>query len=127
MALRAPAGLRAKPARRGDRQRGGGCRRDTAPRPRGTKSRGNRTGEVWKVGSIDRVAKSIVETQEIEGSAAPSRARKAIRAGDVLVSTVRPNLNAVAVVPDHLDGEIASTGFAVLRPKRQGLSERCLY
>jgi type I restriction enzyme S subunit len=38
-----------------------------------------------------------------------------VRAGDVLVSTVRPNLNAVAVVPDELDGEIASTGFCVLR------------
>ena len=36
--------------------------------------------------------------------------------GDVLVSTVRPNLNAVAVVDDGLDGAIASTGFCVLRP-----------
>lgn len=79
------------------------------------------------ISSIDRLWKRIIEAQEIEGSAAPSRARKAIRAGDVLVSTVRPNLNAVAVVPDHLDGEIASTGFAVLRPKRQGLSARYLY
>lgn len=28
----------------------------------------------------------------------------------------RPNLNAVALVPDALDGQIASTGFDVLRP-----------
>jgi type I restriction enzyme S subunit len=41
-----------------------------------------------------------------------------VRAGDILVSTVRPNLNAVAVVPDDLDGEIASTGFCVLRPNK---------
>lgn len=79
------------------------------------------------ISSIDRLWKRITEAQEIKGPAAPSRARKAIRAGDVLVSTVRPNLNAVAVVPDNLDGEIASTGFAVLRPKRQGLSARYLY
>jgi type I restriction enzyme S subunit len=32
------------------------------------------------------------------------------------VSTVRPNLNSVAVVPEKLDGAIGSTGFSVLRP-----------
>lgn len=46
---------------------------------------------------------------------APGRARRRIRAGDVLVSTVRPNLRAFAVVPSALDGEVASTGFAVVR------------
>lgn len=35
--------------------------------------------------------------------------------GDVLVSMTRPNLNAVAMVPKNLDGQIASTGFDVLR------------
>ena len=48
---------------------------------------------------------------------APGRARRRIRANDVLVSTVRPNLRAFAVVPEDLDGEVASTGFAVLRAK----------
>ena len=58
---------------------------------------------------------------------APSRARKLIRANDVLVSTVRPNLNAVAIVPDHLDGEIASTGFSVLRPNPDLIHPRFLF
>jgi type I restriction enzyme S subunit len=79
------------------------------------------------ISSIDRIRKMVVEAAEVEGSAAPSRARKAIRAGDVLVSTVRPNLNAVAIVPEDLDGEIASTGFSVLRPRKEQLSERYLY
>jgi len=35
------------------------------------------------------------------------------------VSTVRPNLNAVAVVPPELDGATASTGFTVLRPSEE--------
>ncbi|MDP2858113.1 MAG: restriction endonuclease subunit S [Bacillota bacterium] len=38
-----------------------------------------------------------------------------VREGDVLVSTTRPNLNAVAMVPPHLDDQICSTGFCVLR------------
>lgn len=50
---------------------------------------------------------------------APGRARRLIRSGDVLVSTVRPNLRAFAQVPSSLDGEVASTGFAVLRANRE--------
>ena len=49
-------------------------------------------------------------------SEAPSRARKLIRSGDVLVSTVRPERRTVGVVQSSLDGAICSTGFAVLRP-----------
>ena len=46
---------------------------------------------------------------------APGRARRVIRAYDVLVSTVRPYLRGFALVPEYLDGAIASTGFTVLR------------
>jgi type I restriction enzyme S subunit len=45
----------------------------------------------------------------------------------VLVSTVRPNLNAVAIVPEELDGATASTGFAVLRPDPTKIEARYLY
>lgn len=48
---------------------------------------------------------------------APGRARRIVRAHDVIVSTVRPNLRAFAQVPATLDGEVASTGFAVVRSK----------
>jgi len=67
------------------------------------------------IASVDKDAKRITAALEMRGAEAPSRARKEVRAGDVLVSTVRPNLNAVALVPDDLDGQIASTGFCVLR------------
>ncbi len=58
---------------------------------------------------------------------APSRARQLIQQDDVLVSTVRPNLNAVASVPNDLAGEIASTGFCVLRADPTQLYARYLY
>lgn len=57
----------------------------------------------------------LVGCKEIPTAEAPSRARKLVRAGDVLVSTVRPERGAVGVVPPSLDGAICSTGFAVLR------------
>lgn len=52
---------------------------------------------------------------EIEYRLAPSRARRVIRNGDVLMSTVRPNLNAFAYCNIPPGNYIASTGFAVLR------------
>ncbi len=68
------------------------------------------------IGSVDRERKTIVGAESISGANAPSRARKQVLAGDVLVSMTRPNLNAVALVSSELDGQIASTGFEVLRP-----------
>jgi restriction endonuclease S subunit len=49
--------------------------------------------------------------------AAPSRARRVVVDGDVLVSTVRPNLKAFALLRNLPDRVLASTGFAVLRAK----------
>ena len=51
-------------------------------------------------------------------SDAPSRARKLIRSGDILISTVRPERRTVGVVGEELDGGICSTGFAVFRLHR---------
>ncbi|MGB2728942.1 MAG: restriction endonuclease subunit S [Halobacteriota archaeon] len=68
------------------------------------------------ISSIDNISKRIVEARTILGKDAPSRARQSIKANDVLIATTRPNLNAVALLPSKLDGEICSTGFCVLRP-----------
>ena len=44
---------------------------------------------------------------------APSRARRIVQSGDILISTVRPNLLGFAQVSDEFNDCIASTGFAV--------------
>lgn len=67
------------------------------------------------ISAIDRTAKTIASPTRILGAAAPSRARQLVHANDILISTVRPNLNNVAVVPADLDGATASTGFFVFR------------
>ncbi|MCC4820190.1 restriction endonuclease subunit S [Vibrio lentus] len=54
---------------------------------------------------------------------APSRARRVIQVGDILLSTVRPNLKGFAKVTDKYADKIASTGFAVLTPKSQVSSD----
>ena len=79
------------------------------------------------ISTIDKDAKSIISPPIITGAEAPSRARKEVCAGDVLVSTVRPNLNAVTIVPPELEGQIASTGFCVLRANPKILDKRYLF
>ncbi len=48
---------------------------------------------------------------------APSRAQRILRNGDVLMSTVRPNLMAHLFYHEQVPNAICSTGFAVLRAK----------
>lgn len=47
---------------------------------------------------------------------APSRARRQVKHGDIIVSTVRTYLKAIAPVENPPDNLVVSTGFAVLRP-----------
>ena len=68
------------------------------------------------ISSVDVVIGVIVNPQDVEGSEAPSRARKVVSAFDLLVSTCRPTRGAIAVVPVKLHNQIASTGFSVVRP-----------
>lgn len=67
--------------------------------------------------SIDNIKKRITNPKQLIVKYAPSRARQVVSKNDVLISTTRPNLNAVALIGNDLDGYIASTGFCVLRPK----------
>ena len=60
-------------------------------------------------GSIDSILRVAFDE-------APSRARRIVRDGDTIWSTVRPNRRSFAVVLDPDPDTIASTGFAVLRP-----------
>lgn len=54
--------------------------------------------------------------QDIVFSQAPSRARRIVKKGDVLVSTVRTYLRAIADIDWDAENVVASTGFAVFSP-----------
>lgn len=70
------------------------------------------------ISSVDNTEKRIISYQTIESNDAPSRAKQLLQKGDVLVSTVRPNLNAVAVVEEETENlMVGSTGYCVLRCK----------
>lgn len=64
---------------------------------------------------------TIESTTLYDWEDAPSRARRVLRYGDTIVGTVRPGNGSFAFV--GRDGLTASTGFAVLRPKRPIFNE----
>ena len=68
----------------------------------------------------------IVDTKEIQGIAAPSRARKEVKEEDIIFATVRPYLKRVAIVPKNLDGQVCSTAFCVVRANRNEIMPRFL-
>jgi type I restriction enzyme S subunit len=68
------------------------------------------------IDALNNRSNKITSPKQIKGSDAPSRARMAIRKGDVLFSLVRPYLKNIAVVPEELDKQIASTAYCILRP-----------
>ena len=79
------------------------------------------------ISSIDQTTKQITGADVLLAADAPGRARQLVKYNDVLVSTVRPNLNAVARIEKALDGATASTGFAVLRCNPDYLIPSYLY
>ncbi len=69
------------------------------------------------ISSIDNKANVITGTTEYVMADAPSRAQQCIEYGDILISTVRPNLRNIARNMYSGDRYVASSGFCILRAK----------
>ncbi len=68
------------------------------------------------ISNVDSLGK-IGELATYRFEEAPSRARRRVRDGDVIISTVRTYLQAIAQITIPPENLIASTGFAVVRPR----------
>lgn len=67
------------------------------------------------ISSIDNSVQEVNSTTSFTMSNAPSRAQQKVEYGDIIVSTVRPNLKNVALIKQHDSNLVASSGFCVLR------------
>lgn len=67
------------------------------------------------IGNVDSYGQ-VHELASYRFADAPSRARRQVRHGDVVVSCVRTYLQAIAPIENPPDNLIVSTGFAVVRP-----------
>lgn len=81
----------------------------------------NLNGDTPKDYAFDYISLSDVDSEDFKiettrqiFSTAPSRARKIVKQGDVLMSTVRPNLQGFTLIRNEVENLIASTGFAVI-------------
>ncbi|KHK93738.1 hypothetical protein LK12_04810 [Novosphingobium malaysiense] len=68
------------------------------------------------IGNVDSSG-TIHEIVDYRFEAAPSRARRIVRDGDIIISTVRTYLQAIAPIIEPPENLIVSTGFAVVRPR----------
>jgi type I restriction enzyme S subunit len=68
------------------------------------------------IGNVDSSGR-VHEIATYSFADAPSRARRQVRDGDVIISTVRTYLQAIAPIQQPPDNLIVSTGFAVVRPR----------
>ena len=67
------------------------------------------------ISSIDNLKNEIISYKEYEVGLEPSRAQQCLEKGDILISTVRPNLKNIAVNNYEEDNIVGSSGFCVLR------------
>ena len=72
--------------------------------------------EYVEISGVDAL-RGIFETTRVYFGVAPSRARRCVKDGDIIVSTVRTYLRAIAAVTKPPANMIVSTGFAVVRPR----------
>jgi len=72
--------------------------------------------EYVDIGGVSAVD-GITATEQVVFENAPSRARRKVRHGDTIVSTVRTYLRAIAPIKNPPENLIVSTGFAVVRPR----------
>lgn len=69
------------------------------------------------VGSIDNDKGVVLNPKILSADEAPSRARKLVKKGSIVYSTVRPYLKNIAVIEsEYVPEAIASTAFAIIHP-----------
>ncbi len=79
------------------------------------------------ISSIDNINQRLIGTTSFKMLDAPSRAQQKVEYGDILISTVRPNLRNIAIVNDDATNLVASSGFCVLRINDAALRRYIFY
>jgi type I restriction enzyme, S subunit len=81
-----------------------------------TKGKEPKTIKYVDIGSV--TTNRINNIEEINFSDAPGRARRIVRHGDTIWSTVRPANRAYCLILDPVQNLVVSTGFAVMSPRK---------
>lgn len=77
--------------------------------------------------SVSRETNRIIETTEISAENAPNRAQKLVLTNDVIFATTRPTQQRLCLITDEFSGEVASTGYCILRARINEVLPRWIY
>lgn len=77
--------------------------------------------------SVSRDNNSIIETSEINAKNAPSRAQKIVLKNDVIYATTRPTQQRLCLINEEFSGQIASTGYCILRSKIEDVLPKWIF
>lgn len=78
--------------------------------------------EYVDISSVDKY-EGIIKREHMTFATAPSRARRVVKDGDIILGAVRTYLEAIAQITPKDKDVIVSTGFAVLRPEHTNDSD----
>jgi len=90
-------------------------------------NQGNKDFNYIDLSSVDREKHEIINCITITKKTAPSRAQQIVKENDVIFGTTRPQLKRYCLIPKNFDGQIASTGYCVLRSKKDFILPNYLY
>ena len=77
--------------------------------------------------SVSIETKTITETTEITSADAPSRAQKIVEENDVVFATTRPTQKRYCLISAEYAGQVASTGYCVLRAKTKEILPKWIW
>ena len=77
--------------------------------------------------NIDTKLGSITDYEIVTGENAPDRAKRVVKAGDIICASVKDSEENIAIIPIGKDNIIASTGFIVFRAKQNIITPEALY
>jgi restriction endonuclease S subunit len=80
-----------------------------------------------EIADINPYTGEMESWSEILGAEAPSRARMVLKAGNLVLSSLKGSLRSIAIVPPELDQAIGTTGFFVLEPKEEIINKESLW
>ena len=78
------------------------------------------------IGSVTYGEKGYAK-ERMTFATAPSRAKRIVKKGDTIISTVRTYLKAIATIDTQVNDLIVSTGFAVISPGKHIFETYCSY
>lgn len=77
--------------------------------------------------SVDIKAKRVTAASEITAETAPSRAQKLVEENDIIFATTRPAQQRYCLIDSELAGNVASTGYCVLRAKQNQVLPKLIW